>query len=565
MPIIFTKPTAGGGTGECCPGNVIVLGVPSDGTYEDGLLPFNENTFVSDAIDEINEVLSDMAPDPPDSLEGTDLVGNRTLYTGILPDGLNPVWYQDGKSAGDTITQVIINNSITMSSANPSTRFDKGDEGTLLVEHNKGGTGLTVVGILDIEANFDTSVQGPSVQDLTTWDNNGVGDPCTDAIVTFSGGAGNLEVTSVSWYNNFNSWQKMNAEINAINLQEGFNSYVMTHSVSTGDQSTNQYKFWYDDDPNALSFSVSPSVSENTLSSAKYISGVRYYSIGDTFDITYSGSNIYRKCYRTSYVSRYRFDGESSSTNVNPISVPYYTDEIGVSKIITIDRVSYYSTDARLTAYLYHPWKSSVSATSPSLNMLVATCGGNSTSKSEYFCDETYRFPNGSYDTVPSGITGYWDSQTTLTNGQALVYNLRVQAANSSHNFTSYLPTSNPNYSSFSGNQTYLRSFYDVLAHSSVILTISNIGTGDISPIGSGNVNLEIKLPTQTGWLDAGTLFSAATFTGADGDGCQVSMVNGSITLTFGTFSTTNSGGMIMVRFTFRNTSANCSYMAVDW
>jgi hypothetical protein len=565
MPIIFATPAGGGGESGCCPGNVIILGIPSDGTYDDGLLPFDENTFVSDAIDEINEVLVDMVPDPPAELDGTDLVGNRTLYTGILPIGLNSVWYQDGVIAGNTINRIIINNSITMSSANPSTRFNKGDEGTLIAKHNNGGSGLTVTGTLDIEANFNGSVVGPAVQDLSTWDNQGVGDPCTNAIVTFSGAAGNLEVTNVGWYNDFNAWQKMNAEINAASLQEGFHGYVMTHSVPTGDQSTNEYKFWYDDDPNALSFSVSPSVSENTISSNKYISGVQYYSTGDTFDITYSGSNIYRKCYRTSYVSRYRFDGESAWTNVNPITTPHYTDDIGAAKTIVIDRPNYYSTDARLTAYLYHPWKSSVNALSPSLNMLVATCGGDSTAKREYFCEEVYRLPNGSYNTVPSGITGQWNSQTILTNGQALIYNQQVQSANSGHNFTSYLPTGNPNYSLFSGNQIFLRAFYDPFAHSNVILTVHNIGTSDIGSLGSGNVNLEIKLPTQTGWLDAGTMFNGATFTGIDGDGCQVSMVNGSVTITFGTFSTANSGGMIIARFTFRNTNANCSYMAVNW
>ena len=565
MPIIFATPAGGGGEGGCCPGNVIILGVPSDGTYDDGLLPFDENTFVSDAVDEINEVLSDLVPAPPDELTGTNLVGNRTLYTGKLPTGLNSVWYQDGEVAGNTITRIIINNSITMSSADPSTRFNKGDEGTLIAKHNDGGSGLTVTGTLDIDANFDGSVVGPAIQDLSTWDNQGVGDPVINAVVTFSGGAGNLEVTHVGWHNDFNYWQRMNAKINATNLQEGFHGYVMTHSVPLGDQPTNQYKLWYDDDPNALSFSLSPSISENTLSSNKYISGVRYYSIGDTFDITYSGSNVYRKCYHTSYVSRYRFDGESSTTNVNPVITPHYTDDIGVSRIITIDRPNYYSTDARLTAYLYHPWKSSVQATSSSLNMLVATCGGDSTAKIEYFCEETYRLPNGSYDIVPGSITGNWNSQTTLINGQALIYNQRVQSANSSHDFTSYLPTSNPNYSSFSGDQIYLRAFYNAAANSNSILTITSIGTSDLSPLGSGNVNLEIKLPTQTGWLDAGTAYSAATFTGIDGDGCQVSLVNGSVSITFGTFSTANSGGMIIARFTFRNTNADCSYMAINW
>lgn len=565
MPIIFTKPAAGKGSNDCCQANSILLGSPSDGTYDDGLLPFDGSTFVADAVDDINEVLSDIVPDPPDTLDGTDLVGNRTFYTGKLPIGLDSVWYQNGKSAGDTVSRIIIHNTIEMSSADPSNRFDKGDEGFLLAKHDEGGTGLTTIGILDIESNFDNSVVGPSVQDLTTWDIQGSGDPISDAIVTFSGGDGSLEVTYVGWYNNFNHWQKMNAKINADNLQEGFNGYVMSHNTSVGNQNTNEYIFWYDDDTHDLSFSVPPSISENKINSSKYISGVRYYSIGDTFNITYSGSNVYRKCYHISHVSQYRFDGESSITTVNPVGIPNYSDEVGVSKTITIDRLNYYSTDARLTAYLYHPWKSSISAVSPSSNILIATCSGNSTDKEEYFCEETYRLPDGDYDSIPSSITGNWDSKNILANGEALVYNLQVQAANGSHDFSSFLPSGNPNYSAFSGEQVYLRSFYDSLAHNNVNLTITGISTTDLDSVGVGNVNLEIKLPTQTGWLDAGAFYNAATFTGSDGDGCKVGMSNGNLSLTFGTFSTINSGGMIIVRLTFRNTIAHCSYMSVNW
>jgi hypothetical protein len=565
MPIIFAKPVAAKGSDECCTANVILLGLPSDGTYEDGLLPFDGYTFVADAVDEINEVLSDIVPDPPDVLDGTNLIGNRTFYVGILPTGLNSVWYQNGKVAGDTVNYIIIDNSIVMTSANPSTRFDKGDEGFLIAKHDEGGLGLTTTGTLDIEANFDRSVVGPATQDLLTWDNQGLGDSVEDALVTFSGGAGSLEVTHVGWHNSFNYWQRMNARINAEDLQEGFHGYVMTHSTAIGDQSTNEYVFWYDDDPNGLSFSLPPSVSENTVNSSKYISGVRYYSTGDTFDITYSGSNVYRKCYHVSHVSQYRFDGESVITTVNPATIPYYTNDIGVSRTVVIDRVGYYSTDARLTAYLFHPWKSSINAISPSLNMLVATCGGDSNAKQEYFCEETYRLPNGVYDTIPPSIIGNWNSQTTLLNGESLVYNLRVQSANSGHNFTASLPAGNPDYSSFSGDQVYLRSFYDALSHNNVILTITGVATSDLGYLGYGNVNLEIKLPTQTGWLDAGKPYSAATFTGIDGDGCQVSMTNGSISLTFGTFSTASSAGMIIIKLTFRNITAYCSYMAVSW
>jgi len=557
MPVIFTRPPKGGRGGVSGQ-----LGLPTDGTYLDGLLPFDGSTLTADAVDAINEVLTNLAPDPPDSLAGTNLVGNRTMYTGKLPSGLSNSWYQDGESAGDTISRVIIQDSIILSSANPSTRFRNGNEGTLVASHREGAGGLATVAILDIESNFDDSVLGPNLQDLSTWDTQGIGDPCTDAVVNFTNGKGNLEVTRCGWHNDFDAWQRMNARFNVSNLDEGYNSFRMTHSIPP-DESTNIYKLWYDDDTNALSFSTLPSISEGVISSNKYLSGVKYYSLGDTFIVSYVGEHVYKKCYHVSNVSKYTFDGSSEQT-VNPVGVPSVSGSISASGTVTIDQPNYYSLDARLTASLYHPWKSTVSQSSPSANMLVWTYGNVSTDLIEYFRDENYRLPNGSYDSVPGSITGVWDSTQTLSNGEALVYNNKSQYPNV--DFTSTLPAGNPDYTlGFSGDQHYFRAFYDSNAHSNVTFDMN--GLSHLSASGTGNLNLHIKLPSQTGWLDAGVPYNAAIFTGIDGDGCQVSKTSSSITLTFGTFSTAFSGYMVILRATFRNTSVNdYSYVEVtNW
>jgi len=411
--------------------------------------------------------------------------------------------------------------------------------------------------------NFDGTVEGPAVQDLTTWDNQGTGDPCTNAIVNFTNGKGTLEVTHCGWHNSFNAWQRMNAELVVTSMDEGYNSFVMTHDLPT-DESTNESKLWYDDDTNALSFSTSPTIVENTINSNKYLSGVRYYSLNDTFDINYVGANVYRKCYHVSNVSIYRFEGQSSNIIRNPGATPAYTDSFTVNETITANRSNYYDLDTRLTSYLYHPWKSTVNASTPSENRLYCGYGNVSTAKIEYFRDENYRLVNGNYDSIPT-LTGHWTSSSGLVNGQSLVYNERVQYPN--HDLSSTLPTGNPDYSSgFSGNQLYLRGFYDSSAHSNVILTLNGLNVAtQVGQVGSGDVNVEIKLPTQTGWLDAGKPFSSGDFTGSDGDGCQVSASGNDLSLTFGTFSTANSGGIIIVKITFRNTNRYISGMSVNW
>jgi len=555
MPIIFTRPVGSHGNGQS------KLGTPSDGSFDDGLLEFTPDTKIADSVDEINEVLLELAPEPPDSLNGTSLVPNRTFYVGKLPSGLDSKWYLDGKTPGDILNYILEYNNVELSSADPSNRFNKGDEGFLIAEVDFDGSGLVEAARLDIEANFDSSVVGPSVQDLSTWDNQGSGDPCTNAIVTFSGG--NLQVTYCGWHNNFNKWQRMNAKINISSLQEGYSAYRLKHKVATGDQVTNIFKIWHDNDTNPLMFSIVPDLVENTISSNKYLSGVRYYSIGDTFDVSYVAANIYKKCYHTDYVSRYKFDGQANHVNVNPLIVPMYTDSLSVSHTIVIDRDDYYTIDGRLTATLYHPWKSSVSATSPSHNILICTYGNVSTNKHEYFLDEYYRLPIGNYDSIPVSIVGQWNSQVTLSNGNALVFNRRVQYP--TQDFTSYWPNGNPDYSSFNGIQKYVRAFSDVNAHNNVILTLNGVNLNNISEFGSGDINIAVKLPTQTGWLDAGKYYSSGDFIGADGDGCLVAKNGQSLELTFGTFSTVNSGYMIIVEVRFLNSNSAITEMVVDW
>ena len=68
-------------------------------------------------------------------------------------------------------------------------------------------------------------------------------------------------------------------------------------------------------------------------------------------------------------------------------------------------------------------------------------------------------------------------------------------------------------------------------------------------------MNVTATLPTQTGWLDLGTAFDSGTFTGADGDGCRTAQSGDDWSWSAGTFSTANSGDMIIVRVTFRNST----------
>lgn len=559
----------------------ISIGVVPDGDQlSDGIIPLPAENKVSWALDEFNEIIRDMAPAEPDELTDVVLANSITVYSGKLPSGLDARWYPTGTEAGDTVS-VIKANELVLSSGEGdpdsyetptnvpwvatttnAARFRQGNAGTLQVKHADGVIDQSVVCTLDIEANFVENVAGsrpryPDEQDLNLWDSTGDGDACENGIVNLTNSKGSLEVTYVGTFNDFPLWQKMNAQINVSNLDEGYNAFSLLHAMDAGDEESAVTKLFYDDSSDALAFTTSPTIVENTINSSKYISGVRYYSTGDTFDVNYVGANVYQKVYRTSYVSMFRFEALSSNQNRNPASIPVYTDQITINETIAINRSNYHDLDTRLSAYLYHPWKSTKSATTASENRMVCTYGDTlATDTADSTTGEEYRLPDGTYDTIPEAITGQWDSTKTLENGQALRYNLKIQYPNI--DLTSNLPAENPDYSTgFSGGQTYLRAFRDTAdPHSSITITMSGITNGDISPVGStSGMTVEIKLPTQTGWLDCGTAFNSATFTGADGDGCKASVSGEAWTFTFGTFSTANSGNMVIVRLTFYDSS----------
>jgi len=560
--------------------DMVSLGLPPDGVLSDGLVELADDSTVIYAIDEFNEILKDLAPPQALSLTGVVLANTRSPYTGKLPSGLSGAWY-DAKSLapGATLNNVITQNSLVLSSGTgaadafsvitvpmtPSStnaaNFRKGDEGLLVAKHQIGAAAFAAVATLDIKANFKENPPGstpprPPQQDLSTWDAQGSGDACTNGVVSFNNAKGTLQVTNVRWYNNFNKWQKMNAQLNITNLDPGFNKFSLLHDMAATDEESAITELYYANDATPMTFSTSPSIVELALTSTKYLSGVRYYSTGDTFTVNYAGDDVFNNIYHPTQCSSYTFDA-AATVGKQPSTPPGVNDTFTINETLTVNSSNIFDTDARLTAYFYHPYKTQISAVTATENRLINTyLATRSTDIAEYFTDEQYRMDDAAFDSVPASLTGNWDSTQIIPAGKAVVGMVGsnvpgVKAGNTDYSIM--LPAGNPNYTGRAGNEVYVRGFKSALAKSSCTLTLSGLVLADVDPVGTGDVNVEIKLPGQTGWLDAGVSFSAGSFTGANGNGCRVSVAGSVWSLTFGTFSTINSGGVIMVRITFRN------------
>jgi hypothetical protein len=527
---------ASGLLGPTGPSGSGLLETPSDGLWTDGLLPFQTGGSVSDAIDDINEILTDLAPAAPPVLSSATLSVSATVYSGKVPNGLNSNWSQ--ATPGSTIS-VIITNSFTVTTSG----FGPGDQGILELEHND-----TVKASIDIAANFQEARRS-TTQDLTQWDIQGAGSPITDGVVSFTGG--NYRIVSDGIYNSFKRWQSIVARLTSTSLLvEGYDKLRFIQVLTSN--SIKMWEIYYDNDVTNPSFSGTPGIVENTASYS-WLSGIRYYGLGSTFDISYIGLDCFKKTYHTSQVSYYSMPGLSTVTR-NPPAIPTYTDSFSVSDVnVALNTASVINIDARLSVGLRDPYGNNPTAQSTSEKRLVNTYSTVSDAKHEYFKDEHYRLLSGTYSTIPGSVVGQWDSTAALVSGQAQCYN--SQLVYPTINFTTgYLPTqTGRNYSSFTGDQEYYRAFVDTNnPRSSIIITISG---SSVSTAGIGDLNVFIKLPTQTGWLDAGKMFSGPTFTGVDGDGCLISQSSGSYSLTFGTFSTANSGWMIIMKIILKTTS----------
>lgn len=520
-----TGPAGGGfgGTGVQY-ATELPLGEPSGG-FSSGIFPWDASTMTNPALDEVNALLLAIAPTPPGPLAGAMTLSGTTKYSAILPTGLASAWYQDSQVPGSTITDYVIDNTYVLTNANTSTTFKVGS--------TFGGDDGTVFHVLDYVNSYYRAVS------------EGVGP------------SGDLEITDISTYNTI--WRKGNARINYTQTTEGFERHNLLYQATTGSQLTSDSKVWYDDVNGTPGFPIDATIVQNTLSSLRYLSGVRYYYTADTFDMTSSITNIANKSIRPTNPISYSMPALASVNIAIPGATFAYNGTYNFVVTDALDTANVYSIDARLTIVATKPAGTAASKVTASQNRLVNTYSttystlvdgtGNIT-----MFDEGYRWKlSNDFSLIPANYanpTGDWTSSTALSNGNGQLYNSTWNYP--SINYTSgYVPAQAVNYSAFSGDQTIVWATNIGTAHSSMRIVFTGINYTDIAAYGTGNLNIEVRLPTETVWLDCGKSFG-------DGNGCRNDggSSGATLALTFGTYTSTNSNGVVFIKVTLRNSSA---------
>lgn len=526
----------------------VKLGTPPDGTWSDGLFSWNSETPSCKAFDDINEALVGIVTNKPSNIEGTELLCMESRFEGRVSQGnayvedstgvLKDYLTNDGEfylyTSNDSFLGIdegvvrLYINDVLEDSFNLKTAFVEAHR-SLENGQQQGKYGLEEFGALSDTGRL-------SLDGLRDSDNR------------------LLTIMEVSKYEMYSEWQRGKVRINISPsiLRDGYNEIYLLHQIVENSYKTQTYKFFYDSSQNEPISDVLD-VTENTINSSKYLSGVRYYSIGDNFEFGAEISNIADNTYVDTPIVL-DFPGiETINVDIDDISGLSSPPSIGDIAVyennFILDTYDVYSIDAQVELKMYNPFNEYISYTN-NKNILINTYSQNSSDRIETFLDERYRLPSGDYDNIPSQITGQWDSSGQLSSGDALIFDGQLQYANL--NFSDFLPSQMVDYSSNTEDQWYYRAFKDVQAHNNGKILLEGINKENII---SNKIIVDIKLPGQTGWLSLNKKYDPSSFEGDDNDGCLVNVDGENFYYTSGTYSTIYSNRMIIMRFCLNSSS----------
>lgn len=570
-----------------------LLKLPTDGTWDDGLFDF-ENTLIIDAIDDLNEIAAALAPLPAPPLSEYSELDLTPQADGKLSfDTLNPI---GGYSSADAVGIPI---PISIDQA-----FDP-DGG--IFGKRLGITDVVGVigGILNDQIPVDSGLPNPSYP-ANAWGDadkgilrislNGIEVSALDLTILTSqdsSGGGTISGLNISatddamfpqgatlpnFKNRTGAWTIAKSD-----LVDGYNHVVVEHEVDALTFRTlGRYDVVLDADTTATV--ISASVLNNlVMTGSKKISGIDYHT-GGTADYDVIIDNLYRNTYDGGADAlTYQGTNCTAPQESLPVGVGDEAKQIVIiDKLVTIItngiRLLDGSIDIQITA------KRTVQAVVQSglqaiANILLDNVVDGSTDGSEDFNTETYRMPsNFNFDAFGTFTIGLWDGEQSIDDGvigyiDGLLISdgeLKYPVAATPNDFrTSVILNgsiwndggtkgSARDYSALIGDRVYYRWFKQISPTTgNFVVNIDGSG-GTFVPIGTAltgdNIHVEMRAPTQTGWMDIYDDFVTGQF--GDGDGARNSGagtgrdfgVNWGLTI--GTKNTAFTGGYMVLRIT---------------
>jgi hypothetical protein len=473
------------------------------------------------SISELDEILSLISPEPPQTLnEKTLALTNTTKYPAKLSGGLPAAWYKHSalNAAGIQIPGYVTDNTYTITTPSSTNTFRVGKKDAPV------GSVLHMVNNTQNIAKVVTVGTGTGSVDNTL--NNST-----------------LSVTT-SVYNSI--WQKASAFVSITQKAEGHMSHSIKHVNADGSLFGGQsadVDLWYDASNQTPAFTGNVNQSEKTAN-YKYLSGIKHYAINSEFLVSFvAASGIFDKCYHPDHVSKISADA-INPVNVNPTAPPLYTDSFTVvDKAVKLDipNISSGANNGEISVTLYKP-SGLTTVKKATLPFRVCTYDSVSTTTKEFFFDETQRI---NLNTMQTFV-----SNTPLANGNAQVRNGSLVYG---HN----------DYGTKTGDQEYQRHFFKASANNGTV-KLTGITPAMVKPYGTGDLNILLLLDGSNKYFDLGLNFGAKNGTGSGtsrdnslGAKNDLTTTADTIGFSFGTNSTAHTGNLNQYRMIiiFRNTA----------
>jgi hypothetical protein len=579
--LLIVSITAGFGTGTAISdwtiningGSTNIIGAPEDGTYGDGLFTdFTPITRIGIAVDRFNELLLNLVPPSAPALsdwsgsKGGGVNGrlsfdkDNTISTYVNANdttlSISPVvavdglWTSSNKRLSiysDSYIQNLtgdLNYDITTNTASPTAYAAKS-----FGDANKGNLYLFLNGV---------TVSNIDLTNLSAQDTTSSGTVTGLNISAATSSKFPVGTTFEQFQNRTGTWM---VKYNDSNIVNGYNYVIAKHVFGTTNRELNRFDFIIDDDDTATV--ISGATVSFTLTGSKYLSGVRYFT-GGTMSYGANVDNLYRNTYYSGPDAITYTDDSVIGNSVQSGSI--YMNAASVQSSLPVANGAE-DKQLNLTAVSFTITPSGIRRLNDSIDFKVnakrtvfkntrslITSGGavsikniyldnfaaTSTDLREYFNDEAKRLKgDNNYDIYSVITSNSWDSEKSLKNG-GVGYNnglliWKGQMQYPLHNFSLFgtidtnlnYGNSSLDYSSCSGERTYIRYFRDI-SKSAATFKMKFQGTGTFISGGStfnsnDQIKVHMKLPGQsaqrTGWMDCYENFFAGLW--ADGNGAR--------------------------------------------
>lgn len=347
-----------------------------------------------------------------------------------------------------------------------------------------------------------------------------------------NGSQGKLTISGITPFNNF--WSSADAVIAETGLaDEGLSEYILVHTEAGA---TPEFDVYYDNNAVLPTFSANNTLAVNSKVD-KWLSGVSYFGIGSVFDISYTVQNAFNKVYSDTGVTRVELVGLVTQ-NIDPTVTPAFNDDFVVAQTITLNDANKSSLNPICTVTVTKPNNNAAAQSqfdvTAGLGVGISTYGTVSTTTTDQFHDEAQRLYH--------GTTNTFDSTAALPTDEAMV----VPGALT--------------YGTGTGDKRYERRFTKATANSGTII-FTGITFNDISPQGTGDLNVLLLLETENIYFDLGRPFGDDNGDGsgssiANARGARVSGTGDTVNFSFGTFSTANNSQRYRMIVVLRSASA---------